>query len=128
VTGPFEHSDTVSTHRRTRRLSPATPAPTTITSRGSIVGAYQSGSCVSSGGRLADAADDRIASVTHLARLVATDAWTDGLGPIGGELADHVRVGDLGTGHLDAVADIVADRPFGLTPIDDRALEEHGRG
>ena len=43
----------------------------------------------------------------------------------GSQLRDQVGIGDLGSGHLHAVADAFADRPLGLTPIDDRSLQEH---
>ena len=75
-------------------------------------GAYQSGSSVSRPARrLADAGDDRVARVAHLARLVAADARPDPVGLAGAQLGDEVGVGDLGAGHLDGVAHVVRRAP-----------------
>ncbi|CAB4852278.1 unannotated protein [freshwater metagenome] len=42
------------------------------------------------------------------------------------EFGDEVGVGNLRAGHLHAVAHPLAERPFGLTPVDDGALQEDG--
>ncbi|MEZ5251269.1 MAG: hypothetical protein R2713_19230 [Ilumatobacteraceae bacterium] len=77
------------------------------------------------GARFDDAGDDRVAGVAHLAGLVAADARPHTVGEAVPETLHEVGVGELGAGHLDAVGDAVADRPFGLAGVDDRALQEH---
>jgi hypothetical protein len=67
---------------------------------------------------LAHAGHDRVARVAHLTGLVAADAGADALVLVGGQLRHQVRVGDLGARHLHGIADTVADRPLGLTPLD----------
>ena len=47
-------------------------------------------------------------------------------GVAGGQLGHEVGIGDLGAGHLDAVADAVDHGLLGGGGIDDRALQEHG--
>ena len=74
--------------------------------------------------RLADTADDRVADVAYLARLVASDARSDGVGSIGHELGHQIGLGDLGSGHLHGIANAVADCPLALTPLDHRSLKE----
>ena len=80
--------------------------------------------------RLADAGDDRVAGVAHLAGLVAASARADPVGLAGGHLGDEIGVGDLGSGHLDGVAQrlvvVAAERPLGLADVDDGTLQDHG--
>ncbi len=79
--------------------------------------------------RLADARDDRVADVADLARLVAPGARPDLVGRVARDLRHQIRVGDLGARHLDCVAHgrpigVVAERPLGLTDVDDRTLQD----
>ena len=78
---------------------------------------------------LADARDDRVAGVAHLAGLVAAGARTDPIELTGGHLRDEIGVGDLCPGHLDGVAQrhvvVAAERPLGLADVDDRTLQDH---
>ena len=50
----------------------------------------------------------------------------DALGVAGGQLGHEVGIGDLGAGHLDAVAHAVDDGLLGGGRVDDRPLQEHG--
>ncbi len=78
---------------------------------------------------LADAGDDRVAGVAHLATLVAAGARADPVGFAGGHLRDEIGVGDLGPGHLDGVAQrggvVAAEGPLGLADVDDGTLQDH---
>ena len=77
--------------------------------------------------RFADARDERVAGVAHLARLVAPRARADARDLVGAHLGDEVRIGDLGAGHLDGIAArrvvVSAERPLGLADVDDGSLQ-----
>ena len=76
-------------------------------------------------GGFADTTDNRVARVAYLTALVASNTWSDLSCLIVGNLAHQRRIGDLGAGHLDGIANAIAQRPFGLAPIDNRALQDH---
>ena len=55
--------------------------------------------------RFADARHDRVARIAHLTRLVASGARPDAIDLVPRQLRHEVGVGDLGAGHLHAVAE-----------------------
>ena len=79
--------------------------------------------------RFTDARHDRVARVAHLTRLVAAGARPDPVALARAHLGHEVGVGDLGAGHLHAVAQrrvvVAAERPLGLADVDDRPLQDH---
>ena len=79
--------------------------------------------------RFADARHDRVARIAHLTRLVASGAGPDAIVLVPRQLRHEVGVGDLGAGHLHAVAErrvvVTTECPLGLTDVDDRPLEDH---